>query len=305
MRAVGFLISIACGAAACGGSSAPQQASQSASEPPAPLIAMPAGPDDVVVARVNGKPVYGACLKAQAARGASKQDALQQCIDFELLAQQATGFATDPEVVLATRTALVNEIIAREYEDKFTRPAEFGPFWDQMVARNRQHVSHGEVRASAYVRVPVAAKASAADDAAAKAAADELAAALAGERGLMAPHLEKFAQSVIGTRAKYEIAVVPPYLNEGGLVDEYAKPLFGITEVGRTWPTAVRSQWGWDVILLTELIPAAHPTPEEVIKQALPEVKRSYFSLWVAQVAQKLGVTPKIFDDKLPLLEDL
>ncbi len=303
MRPTRLLLVIVCGIAACGGPSAPPQATQSG--PPAPLVAMPASADDVIVARVNGKPVYGACMQAQGTRGATKEEALRQCIDFELLSQQATKYADDPEVVLATRTALVNQLIAREYEDKLTKPTDFGDFWNRLLDKNRMRVTHGEVRASAYVRIPVAKTATPAEDAAAKAIADEFAAAAAPERGMMGTHLDELARGVVGTRAKYDYATVPPYLNNGGLVDEYAKPLFAIPDVGRTWPTAVRSAWGWDVILLTELIPAAHPTPDEITRQALPEVKRSYFPLWVAQVAQKLGITPKIYDDKLPLLEDL
>src|SRR5687768_16245068 len=92
--------------AACGGSTAPPPAP---SGPPAAFQPTPA-PDDMQVATVNGKPVWGSCVAAQASRGVSKQMALQQCIDFELLAQaaEARGFATDPDVHVETREALVN-----------------------------------------------------------------------------------------------------------------------------------------------------------------------------------------------------
>jgi hypothetical protein len=98
---------------------------------------------------------------------------------------------------------------------------------------------------------------------------------------------------------------VPPYLNLGGLVSEYAKPLFAIPEVGRTWPSAVRTQWGWDVILLTELIPEEHLTPAQVVDKFLPDVKRSYFVQWTQQLAQSRGITSKVFDDKVQLLENI
>jgi len=163
---------------------------------------------------------------------------------------------------------------------------------------------HGEARASAYVRILVATTATPADDAAAHALADELAAAFAPERGLMTPHLDEIAKRVIGTRAKYEVAGVPPRLDNGSLVPEYSQPLFKIAEVGRSSP-AVRTPWGWDVIVLTEIFPAASPTPDEIAAKALPEVKRSYFPLWATQVAQKLGLSIKIYDDKLPLMEEL
>ena len=304
MQATVLLLTVWTGVAGCSSASAPQQSSQAG--PPAPLIATPSGAEDVVVARVNGRPVYGSCMKAQAARGATKQQALEQCIDFELLAQQAVAFATDHDVVHETRAALVSTLIAREYEDKFKRPSDFGVYWDRSLEKNRLRIEHGEVRASAYIRIPLAKTATAAEDAAAHALADEIAAAAAKERGLMAPHLDEIAKRVLAGRGTYETAAVPPYLDNGGLVPEYARPLFdAIKEVGRTTPSAVRTPWGWDVILLTELIPAAKPTPEELVETVLPDMKRSYFPLWATQVAQRLGVTVKIYDDKVPLLESL
>jgi hypothetical protein len=59
------------------------------------------------------------------------------------------------------------------------------------------------------------------------------------------------------------------------------------------------------VILLTESIAAEHLTPAQVADKFMPDVKRSYFGQWTQQVAQNLGITPKIFDDKVPLLENI
>lgn len=290
--------------AACGSASTPQTQPGTSAGPPAPLVASPAGPDDVKVASVNGRPVYGSCVVKQAARGATKQEALQQCIDFELLAQLSLSYATDPEVVDATRTALVSTFVAREYEEKYTKPSDFGDFYNKSIERNMSRIVHTEARASFYIRINVAKDAPPAEDAAAKALMEELAAATAKERGLMAPHFEEIAARVIGTRAKYEATKVVAYLDNGGLVPAYAKPLFAIPEVGRTSP-AVRTQWGWDVILLTELYPAENPTPEEIAKQYLPDVQRSYFSTWASQIAQKLGITVKVFENNVPRLEDI
>ena len=91
-------------ATACGSSKAPPPAP---SGPPAPTIA-PAARGDVQVATVDGRPVWGSCVTAQVARGATREEGLRQCVDFELLAEAAEhrDFATDPEVVHATRAAL-------------------------------------------------------------------------------------------------------------------------------------------------------------------------------------------------------
>jgi hypothetical protein len=295
-----LLALLAC--AACD-SSAPRKV-PAPSGPPAPLTATPATPDDPIVATVDGKPVYGSCVAIQAGRGATKAEALEQCIDFELLAQAAAEYASDPEVALATRTALVSQLVVRDYEARYTRPADFGSYWDRAVALNKRRVEHGEARASAYVRIPVAATASPDEDARVRVIAEELARALSSERGLMAPHLDELARQIIGDRATIDFAAVPPYLDEGGLVPEYARTLFAIPEVGRT-SDAVRTKWGWDVILLTELFPAARPTSEEVVEKMLPDVKRSYFSVWAQEVTARLGLKIEIHEDNVSLLEDL
>lgn len=286
---------------ACGGSSTPKPPQQT-SGPPAPMTAMPAGAEDVVVATVNGQPVYGSCVATQAARGATKQGALDECIGFELLAQQAVPYATDDEVVHETKRALVSQFIAREYEDKYTSPKDFGAAWDKFVELNRLKVDHGEARASAYVRLVLPKNATPEQDAAAKALAEEVAAKLREERGLTGVHLKELGEQIVGTRGTVEISNVPAYLDNGGLVKEYADALFAIPEVGRT-SGAVRTSWGWDVILLTERIAAEKLSPDETRAKILPELKRSYFGTWAKQVAK--GVSIKLFDENIPKLEDL
>ena len=73
-------------AVACSGSKAPPPPTPSG---PAASLTATAAHDDVQVATVNGRPVRGSCVTEQAARGATRDDALKQCIDFELMAQVA------------------------------------------------------------------------------------------------------------------------------------------------------------------------------------------------------------------------
>lgn len=266
------------------------------------MIATPASPEDVVVATVNARPIYASCVTAQAARGATKQQALDQCIGFELLAQRATTHATDADVVEATKTALVSELVAHEYEDKFTKPADFGDFWTKSVEHNKQLIDHGEARASAYVRVPVKKGASPDEDAAAHALADDLAKKLAGASGLTGPHLQDIATKLVDGRGTIEYQPVPAYLDNGGLDPVYAKALFAIPEVGRT-SQAVRTPWGWDIVLFSEVFPAEHLTPDEVAKKMLPEVKRSYFNVWAREMGKAVSV--KLFEQNVGKLEDL
>lgn len=287
---------------ACSGSHAPPP---TPSGPPASLAATPAK-DDIQVATVEGRPVWGSCVSAQAARGVTREVALQQCIDFELMAIEAEqrGLAVDPEVVTSTRTALVSQLVAREYEDKLTRPEDFGSFWTKSIERNRARFDHPEARGSVYVRIDVPKQASAADEQRAKQLIDEVHAALANERGLMKPHVEDIATRVIGTRAKLQIAEVPPDIRRGRLHETYAAAMFAIPEVGRVSPP-VRTPWGWDIILWSSVIPEVHTTPDELVAKALPEIKRTFFPFWVNRIAQSLALRAELIENNLPLLENL
>lgn len=289
-------------AAACGGSSPPRAPS---SGPPASLVDTSAAKDDVQVATVNGRPVWGSCVAAQAARGAAREVALRECVDFELMAQAAEqrGLAVDPDVVAETHRALVSQLVAYDYEAKYQKPSDFGSVYDQLLARNKIRVWHDEYRASAYVRINVDKAATPAQDEAAHALMTEVAAALAPERGLMPQHIEEIAKKVVGTRAKIAFATVPPYL-PAGLEKAYSQALFGIAEVGRT-AGPVRTSYGWDVVLWSGVVPATHPSPDEIAEKILPEVKRSYFPLWVNAIVSRLGVKITIYDKNLPLLESL
>jgi hypothetical protein len=288
---------------ACGGSS--PSSVPTPSGPPASFSeAPPEG--DVQVATVNGRAVWGSCVRAQAARGATRDAALAECIDFELLAQaaQARDLALDPDVVLATRTALVSELVGHEYEDKYQRPEDFGPFWTRSIERNKGRFDHPEARGSVYVRIDVAKDATAEIDADAKRAIDRIYAALANERGLMKPHVEEIARRVAGDDPRLKIAAVPPDIQRGRLHELYVGALFAIAEIGRVSPP-VRTPWGWDIVLWDSVVPAVRATPAELVAKALPEIKRSYFPQWVNQVAKRLGVKIQLVEENLHLLENL
>ena len=271
--------------------------------PPAPLAATAAGSDDVVVARVNGRPVWGSCVAAQA-RGLSRQAALDQCIAFELLAQEAErrGLATDPEVVDATRTALVSQLVTRAFEDGITRPDQIGPLWDRIASRMRPVLSHDEVRGSTYVRVVVDKKATPAEDAAAHALADQIAAAANATPGLTSPDFVALAEKVAAGR-RIDHADVPPNLH-AWFVPSYGDVLFALPDLGSTSP-AVRTKWGWDVILLTSIIPAIHPDEATLDKEMMPEIKHAYFPHWVEQLRRSLGIRVTRYDQNIAALGSL
>jgi len=273
---------------ACGGST---QAPPQPGGPPAPTVAPAAGSDDVVVATVNGRPVWGSCVTAQRS--------LDDCIGFELLAQEAEkrGLATDPEVALATRTAMVSRLVEQEYEAKYTHPSDFGSAWDRVLERNHLRYDHTDVRASAFVRVPVK---SPGDEDAAHALADQIAAATGAESGWMPPQLFDLAEKLAAGR-KIEHQEVPP-MEARQLDQSYAGALYGISEVGRTSPP-VRTKWGWDIVLYSDVVPEEHLTEAQIAAKVLPDMQRGYFSVWVHQIEQSLGVHVEEHPEQLEALQ--
>jgi hypothetical protein len=299
MRPLLMVVVVACGSS--------QPAPKPSGGPPAPLEAQRATPDDVVVATVNGKPVYGSCVAIQAARAHIDRDAaLRQCVDFELMAQAAAqrGLAVDPDVVTATHTALVGQLVASAYEDGMTMPAQFGPAWTAIVQRGKLafHFKHEEYRASSYVRVKVAANAPADEDQRAHALADKIAAAVATEHGLLGPQLVEIAQRIAGPVVLAH-QDVPPY-KIGGLEDAYGNALFALTEIGRT-TSAVRTANGWDVVVWTGMVPAATPSDAELTADLLPIVKQTYFNKWVDDIKAALHVKVELVPDNIDKLEAL
>ena len=285
---------------ACGGTAEPPQRSGTG----VTAIAQPQG-DDVIVAQVNGRPVYGSCVTAQS-KGKTKQAALDECIAFELLAQEADarGLAADPEVALATRSALVNRTVELGFENKYKSAADMKEILDKHVERNKAKLSRPELRSSTYVRLPLTKPLGEPEDPPAKLV--ELAKRVAPERGMMPSHLRAFVEDVFGAQpppAGPELTEVG-YFARDALVPAYADPLFAIPDIGRTHPEVVRSRFGWDVILLTGVLPAKTYTRDEAAAEAFPEVRAAYFNVWVEQIARSLGVKVTIDPKQVAKLEE-
>jgi len=271
-----------------------------------PGASPPAGPGDAIVATVDGRPVWGSCVAAQLARGGrSRRAALDECIDFELLAQAAEarglGRAPDPELERARRAAMVGRLVETGFEDRYRTPADLGATLDRAVDALADQLDQPEFRASAFARVEVPAGAPPEAEAAARALAERIAGELAGETGLFPAHLRAAADRLAAGagqrvthgdfRAAAREALVPPY----------AAALFSIPEVGRIAAPA-RTKWGWDVILLTGLIPAQLHTREEAAARVFPELRRREFYRWVNQIASASGVRVEVDPERVARL---
>lgn len=282
--------------AACGGGPGPAPAPHAA---PIEIATPGLTLDDLEVARVNGRPVWGSCVAAQAQalpraeRTADQRraQALDQCIAFELLAQAAAarGLAAAPEVAEATRTASVNRLVATDFEQRYRTPEDMKPLLDFAIQRNAGRMHSVQRRSSTYARFVVPKEAPPALEARAHALADRLAAELSGEAGLYNVHLTFAAARVAADEGvQLETADVRP-MRQDDLVEPYAAALYAIPEVGRIAP-AVRTPWGWDVVLWTGGVEPKETARADLVVELFPEVRRRQFQLWVTQLAKQLGV---------------
>jgi hypothetical protein len=275
-----------------------------------PAASPPAGPGDAIVATVDGRPVWASCVAAQAARGArTARAALDECIDFELLAQAALAREAgrepsrgpDPALAEARRTALVSRLVATEFEARYQTPDDLRAEVAREVDRFADQLALPEGRASAFARVEVPAGAPPEVDTAARALAEQIAGALAGEAGLLPIHLREAADRIAAgsgqrvTHGNFRTSA------RQGVVPSYGDALFAISEVGRIAPPA-RTPWGWDVILLTRLVEPAVHTRDEIAAKVFPDVRRRQFYRWVNQIAGSLGARVELDEQRVAQL---
>ncbi len=113
----------------------------------------------LVVAEVNGQPVFADCVSTQAAEtGADRATALDQCVDFELLAQAAEkrGYANRPEVLQTQRREAVRAFIDTDFLPTFDGPEDVPEAavkrrWKKEFVR----YNHPELRFAAHALIQV------------------------------------------------------------------------------------------------------------------------------------------------------
>ncbi len=264
-------------AAACGGDREPPR------QQPATLeVATRADPAGrTPVATVNGEPIYGDCVAAQAgARGIDREAALAQCIDFELMAQEARrrGLLADPDVLETRRTEIVRALVESEFAPTLDDPtdvpaADVHWLWDTQLSRR---YNRPERRRATYCRAPFPqdAPAGSPEDVEARALAEKLHAALDAMRELEPARFAALCWMAAGGREVKTTPVVTRAFSRdgrheaGAYAPAFAGAAFTVAKVGGvSRPT--RTNWGWDVVLLTEILPVESRTFEE----AEPEIR--------------------------------
>jgi hypothetical protein len=287
---------------ACGGASAPTENATIAISPVAPK----AGADDVIVATVAGRPVWGSCVAAQAAtHKLGKTAALDQCIAFELLAQaaEARGLDRDSEVVEAARTAMVSQLVAIAFDSVYKTPADLGDQFQKIIEKNKWRMHRPEYRGSTFVRVVVPDGSPADVDASAHALADKIAAALADKTGLFGVDLVETAQRIAReNNGHVEYSDYPP-TDPYRLNKVYGDALYAIPEVGRISPPT-RTKWGWDIVLWTGGITKRDITRDELADEMFPDIRRSYFNVWVGEIAHDHNIVIKTDEAQIAKLAE-
>ena len=268
-------IAALCAAAACGGRSGDEKA------PPAPAAALRAAPAGrTVVARVNGEPIYDDCVARQAAEGGRPLTAaLDDCIRFELLAQEALrrGYLGDPEVAEVRRREMVRGLIDGELAPTLDEPsdvpaAELAALWERML---RKSYNRPELRRATYCRVGVKKKTprGGARDLKGKAYAEQIHRAMDGMD--FTPELLALTCNLAsgGRKVKTSIQSTAPFDQTGRAetaryAQEFAQAAFSVDRVGQvSRPT--RTEWGWDIVLVTEILPPVNKT----LAEAEPEIR--------------------------------
>ena len=256
-----------------------------------PLVAPAAGQDDVVVALVGGRPVWGSCVAAQArGRNVDVRTALADCVDLELAAQEAErrGLDRDPEVLEVARRAMVARLIDRDFSARYRTVADLpASFVEPIMKRNEWRLARDEYRGSFFGRVDApeeeVPRGSAADQAAEQVARAAYA-TLAGRKDLFPADVEAAVRAAAGPARKTTFSPFKPTTGDN-VQKYYGDALFALGAVGEVSPP-IRGPYGWDLVLWTSRLEPLRSTREEVLAGLFTPMRQRFFLDWAAQVGK-------------------
>ncbi len=295
---LGALVAGLWGAAACGGEAAQPKPAGPAADVSTTLPVAPAA-GRVIVAEVDGAPVYDDCVAAQVrAHGVDGPDerraALAACIDFELLAQEAArrGLAAHPEVRRAQKTESVRRFLDEAFAARYPDPSSVDRAQLEAIYRQLQlRYVRPEYRDTGYLRYAAAI----ADhpegspaDVAAREYMQRLHAGMAERRDVTFSDLEKIAAEAAGD-APLETGDLQPIHRHDRIVEPYLAATFAIPAVGMVSPP-FRTDWGWDIVLLEHIHEALNTPLEEVAGELFLILRRRLYTQWVAELLRPARV---------------
>ncbi len=318
MRLSSILACACLAALACSsqsGTSAPPQQSkallQRVAEDPA---------DRLVVAEVNEVPIYADCVQTQAsAHALTREDALQECIDFELLAQAADlpKYLQEEDVQEKSTRELVRTFLASEYSLQSPDDMPDSLVQELWKAVSPRRYNRPELRDIVFCRIPLPKGTSVSSPPSKKASAflqglyedlkdrsdlkkDDLFGACYGNPGKLEDEVRPYQKVGIEKldlstftptpRSRYQPAFQERIFDGPQKVGMVLRPLF--------------SQYGWDLILLTQILPKLETdfaSAEPELRKALFEEpayeaqRAALFNEWYATLEKKHRIT-KNFD---------
>jgi hypothetical protein len=99
-------------------------------------------------------------------------------------------------------------------------------------------------------------------------------------------------------------ATPKPCTADGKLLQPYyADAAFSIPTIGRAAPP-VRGPYGWDLIMLTDILPARDIGRDELLAEMFPDLRRRWFEMWSVQIGKALGVQVEVDEPLLQALAD-
>lgn len=234
--------------------------------PPAPLVATS---DDVVLATVDGRPIYAAAVAEQArARGVDARTALADLVDAEVLAGEAArrGLDRDLDVRLETRGAEVRRLLASTFEHDVTA-ANVPEAWVRRdYDRKRPYLDHSTYADVWHFVVPFTP-----DKETARARVLELA---KRARGMT---LEQFKQLGASEKLTNEEVVTA---RDGWVQRPFSEAAFAqLKKPGDTTSGLIETTFGYHVEYLIRWIPPEHIS----LAEAAPKLRQAMFPAFQKQ----------------------
>lgn len=242
-----------------------------------------------VVATVDGHPITLDEVAAAAREaGVAPELALSRLEDEAILAAAAerAGFAGDPEVRRATRRAAVQALLARAVEAQITAagfdPAELEAALDASPARFDRPERRRSTHALAVVAPGAPAAVAAAAEAWIRALHAELVAAPDPAGALAARRPE------VGLPFEVAYEDEPAMAREDAADQAYLDAIFAAAGPGLL-ADPVRTELGWHAVVVTEVVPAWHPSRDEALTVLRDERVAALRARRMEELVRELG----------------
>ncbi|MCP4449010.1 MAG: hypothetical protein GY811_27300 [Myxococcales bacterium] len=237
-------------------------------------------PGDEIVARVNGRPVFASCVEVQAkAHKLNSKNALQECIDFELLAQaaEAVSMQDETDVQAAAKRELVRVFVETRYGVRGP-----GDIPDALVKQLWKQIktpryNHPELRDIVFCRIKLEPEQG--PESNEYQVAQKFLNGVYEElrdredlkkNDLFAPCYEKFEAAGVADLTLHTHQLRPA----SGYQKAFRPTIFAPKKRGTVTPP-LHTRYGWDLILVTVIVAEKITT----LQEAEPELRRALFEV--------------------------